>query len=154
MAEQMETYCASPGNFTTDGHGLFVMPFSLIVGGPTGSGKTWFVKDLLEDLRLGEGYILHVTLFYGTDQALFDEMGIDEKYKGLADFVSVVDRLQTLDTHKDSPVDSRSKDRVQNVIIVDDLMNEVTKKPEVADVITRGISHQGLTIIMMYQNLL
>ena len=148
MAELLEPYCSgTAGDFTP-----FKMAFSMIVGGPTSCGKTHFVKDLLCYLRQVERQFLHVTMFYGTDQRLFDEMGLDEKYQGLNEFVSVVDRLQQLDTwHKGQP---KPRTRVQNVIIVDDLMNEVTKRPEVADVITRGISHQGLTIILIYQNLL
>ena len=123
----------------------------MIVGGPTGSCKTHFIKDLLNDLRVGEGYTLNVTLFYGTDQAMFDQMGVDKKFKGLKDFVSVVEGLQQLDMQGFDP---KSKDRVHNVIIIDDLMNEVVKNPHVSNVITRGISHQGLTLIIVYQNLL
>ena len=151
LLDELGTYCTD-GDFTTNGGGLFSLPLSMIVGGPTGVGKTRFVKDLLDDLRQGEGYTLNVTLFYGTDQALFDRMGIDKKYQGLNDFVSVVKNLQRLDTKDDLP--PGSKERVHNVLIVDDLMTEVVKKREVADVITRGISHQGLSIILIYQNLL
>ena len=131
---------------------LYKPPLSITVAGQTGSGKTFFVGSLIHYLR-EIGYKINVVIFYGTDQQLFDYMYPSEKYKGLARFAEVIDRLQVLDTDPDVPA-LDSKDRVHHFVIIDDLMNEAAASKEVNNVICRGISHQGLSLALIYQNML
>ena len=155
LLQRIEEYINQQNGYETDGHALYTMPFSMTVGGRSSCGKTYFVKELLKDLKEGEGYSLHTVIFYGTDQSMYDEMNIDEKYEGLDRFVEVVSKLEQHDVSgKGEKVDLQSKQRIQPVIIIDDLMTEVIKHPDVCNKITRGISHEGLTMILIYQNLL
>ena len=131
---------------------LYHIPAAFSIIGHTGSGKTFFVGSLIHYLR-EIGYKINVVIFYGTDQLLFDYMYPSEKYKGLSRFAEVVERLQVLDTDPDAPP-LGSKERVHNFIIIDDLMDEATSNKEVSNVICRGISHQGLSLALMYQNML
>ena len=130
---------------------LIKLPLSLTVSGPTGSGKSFFVGQLIENLRQA-GWKIEVIIFYGTDQKLFEYMNPIETYQGLDAFQSVVERYQMLDTNNLPPIGS--KEREYPFIIIDDLMNEAAASEDVCNVITRGISHQGLSIALIYQNML
>ena len=131
---------------------LFRLPLSITISGPTSSGKTHFAGQLIHDLRQ-LGYVINVYIFYGTDQKMFDDFQYTEKYEGLSDLPSVIKKIQVLDTETDLPPPG-SKDRVYNLVIIDDLMNEATTDKYVKDIITRGVSHQGISLMMMYQNML
>jgi hypothetical protein len=114
---------------------LIELPFSMVVAGPTRSGKTTYIKNLLDQDHLKGDVIL----FYGTDQPLYEQMPIKEKYLGLDEFPQVVDNLD------------RGR---KNIIIIDDLMQDIGKNKHVSEVVTSGVSHCGLTLILVYQNLL
>ena len=129
---------------------LFRLPFSMVCGGQTGSGKTFFIGQLIHDLREA-GYQLNVIIFYGTDQKLFDHFHPTEKYQGLDDFPEVVERYKEID--KDNK-EKNPKDKVYTILILDDLMQKAADSKDVCDIITQGISHQGMSIVLVYQNLL
>ena len=69
---------------------LLMPPFSMNISGPTGRGKTYYIKDLLK-LPQFEGSLVH--LFYGNDQPLYDEMNLASTHQGLDKLESVLSEL-------------------------------------------------------------
>ena len=111
-------------------------PFSMNISGPTGSGKTYYIKDLLK-LPQFEGALVH--LFYGNDQPLYDEMNLTSAYQGLDRLESVLSELNPRD---------------KNVIIINDLMQEAGQSEPVRNMVTRDVHHNRFTVILVQQNLL
>ena len=125
--------CMSQGHDPGD---LLMPPFSMNISGPTGSGKTYYIKDLLK-LPQFEGSLVH--LFYGNDQPLYDEMNLASAHQGLDKLESVLSELNPQD---------------KNVIIIDDLMQEAGQSERVRNMVTRDVHHNKYTVIMVQQNLL
>ena len=96
--------------------GTFLRPsFFMSVSGPTGSGKTYFLKDLLTQPQF-EGAQVH--LFYGNEQPLYEQMTLASVRKGLDSIEAVVSDLNPQDN---------------TIIIIDDLMEEAGCSPQVRD---------------------
>ena len=115
---------------------LLMPPFSMNISGPTGSSKTYYIKDLLK-LPQFEGSLVH--LFYGNDQPLYDEMNLASAHQGLDKLESVMSELNPQD---------------KNVIIIDDPMQEAGQSERVRNMVTRDVQHNKYTVIMVQQNLL
>ena len=115
---------------------LLTPPFSMNVSGPTSSGKTYYVKEVM---KLPQFRDAKIHLFYGNDQPLYDEINLTTAQRG-------IDRLELVMSEL-NPDDL-------NVLIMDDLMEEVGKSEHVRNIVTRDVHHNRYTIIMVQQNLL
>lgn len=120
----------------------FIPCSSFIVSGATKSGKTQWVKKLLEN---ADGMFQHsapnkILYCYGVNQPAFDDMKKTVKnvtfYEGLPD-------LATLENHA-TP---------HTVVVLDDLMNQVVKNEEMERLFTQGCHHRGMSVIFITQNL-
>lgn len=116
-------------------------PFTAVVSGPTGCGKTYFVRNLLKywsvhinGLNANE---LRVLWCHGQDQDLYtqeiNENVAVEYNHGLAD----VDDIEAGDF---------------NIVVIDDLMNEVSGNSKLANLFTKGSHHLNISIIFIVQN--
>ncbi|GFX50043.1 uncharacterized protein TNCV_2375321 [Trichonephila clavipes] len=84
-----------------------VHPFTLILAGPSGSGKSQFVKKLIEN-KMIKPFPKNIIWCYGVYQALYEEM-------------------PNISFHEDIP--SNLHQYSDALIVIDDLMGDATSKP-------------------------
>ena len=121
------------------GGSLFKMPFTAIVAGPTGSGKTtWLIKLLTQADMLFTAQIDRLVYCYGKY--------LDSSFKILKQ------KYNFLETYEGIP-DLQFDKQLNNVIIFDDLINEISKNEQISDYFTKGSHHDNLSIFVLTQNL-
>ena len=120
----------------------FQHPFSMIVVGPTQSGKTAFVEQMFEEPRFAfpttrDGRILW---FYNQWQpryeALEREFGVEFEH-GLPDWS---ESLQELDPE------------IHHILVFDDLMHQAVNSPILSRLFTQG-RHRNASVILLMQNM-
>ena len=109
-------------------------PFTALVAGPTGCGKSHFVYELLRNLPTQVNVAFHDVIWcYGEWQPLYDEV----KSLGVKFHEGVLHNVP--------------KDGKPRLIIIDDLMREADG--HVVDMFTKGSHHRNLSVIFITQNL-
>ena len=119
---------------------VFKHPFTLLVTGPTGSGKTQFVTNLL----LNADSMINKTIdriIYCYGIYLKETFDLLKKHFSKIEFIEGID-----DNIQFNP-------KVNNFIILDDLMNDGVKSDTVSNLLTRGSHHLNLSVILLTQNL-
>lgn len=106
-------------------------PSTCLISGPTGSGKTFFVKKLI-DFKYFNPMPSSIIYCYGTYQPLFNSM------KGICFEEGLPSNLGSL---RDA------------LIIIDDLMTELGGDTRLSKLFTKGSHHQKLSVIFLTQNL-
>ena len=116
-------------------------PFPMLVAGPTSSGKTYFVKRLLEGVEdIIQNTPENIIWCYGMDQKLYH--GMQETIPNITFVKGVPNDLEaTLDPS------------VRNLIVLDDMMHQLSRNPRVTDLFTKGSHHLNLSVIFIVQNL-
>ena len=117
---------------------------SVCVSGQTGSGKTQWVYKFLKHLpeMYREDPASQVLYCYGIHQDLFDHME-----RTLPNFFS----KQGLPSPEE--LDDFTRDRKHKLIIIDDLMHEVTRNKDMELLFTQGCHHRKISVILITQNL-
>ena len=118
----------------------FQHPFTLIVSGPTSSGKTVLTRNVLEDfqsLTTIEKPSLNVVWCYGQWQ---------ESYKKKIKNVNIeyIDGLIS---------EEELKKKIPDVIVIDDLMTEVGCDKQMTNLFTKKSHHLKISVIFIVQNL-
>jgi len=122
----------------------FVGPSTFSISGTTGSGKTSWIKKVLfyKEKLFPEKVPKHILYCYGVWQSLFEEME---------------QNIPEITFHKGVPssevIEAIAKNKEHNIIILDDLMQDVVKNPEIEILFTRGAHHKDLSIIYLNQNM-
>lgn len=112
-------------------------PFTCIISGPTKSGKTTFVKNLIENKeRVIDTELFKIWWCYTEKQPLYNEMRNVTFIEGIPPF----DELRK---HSPKP----------QLLILDDLMQETKRSPQLIKYFTRGCHHWNISIIHIVQNL-
>ena len=123
----------------------FKAPFSLILSGVSGSGKTTWVENLLRNYKnLIENGREYSNLMWisGTNQPdLFQR--IKKSFDGNCRFITELPENLYEEI-------ARSDKRL--TIIVDDLMHEIANFKDLGKLFTKGRSHLNINIIVMMQN--
>ncbi len=118
----------------------FMHPFTMIVSGPTGSGKTYFVKDMLE-----KNYIsptpTRIVWVYKRWQPLYEDMRRTLPIQFIQGIPANIDR------------DDFFSPQHTNVIVLDDMMSVTQNDPKVTDLFTEGSHHRNLSVVNLTQNL-
>ena len=113
----------------------FRHPFTCVVAGPTGCGKSTWVKKLVEDRKeMIYPCVDKVFWHYGEDQQMFRTVQKD---------VTFVQGLP------DKEILGRKNQNV--LLIIDDLMREVNEN--IVDLFTKGSHHQNISVILLVQNI-
>lgn len=117
-------------------------PFCMIVSGPSMSGKTNFVTSLIEKaLALIYPPPETITWFYGEETENINYLkrlfhGKINAVKGMPD-----------------SFDQYINPKLNNLIIIDDLMQESSDNPNVANLFTRQCHHKNTSVILVMQDL-
>ena len=113
-------------------------PFSMTVAGPTGAGKTYLIKRILESDIISPGPKKVIWCYAENQPVLFKEMekaGLVDKFEKGLDFEKHVDGI------------------TPTLLVIDDLQDETSSDSEVADLFKRGCHHRNLSVIFLVQNL-
>ena len=120
----------------------FKHPFTCMVCGPTQSGKTYFVTELVRTAK----ELIHppptrIVWHYG--QRTKDVKELEERYgvvlrEGL-DFVEGFNNYV--------------EEEEQTLVVIDDLMTEAGGAKDVSDLFTKGSHHENTSVILVVQNL-
>ncbi|KAK3727741.1 hypothetical protein QZH41_005202 [Actinostola sp. cb2023] len=118
--------------------------FSLLVVGPSQSGKTYFVQQILENNRIAyeEQRSIRILWCYNQWQdgygVLRKSLGKNIQFeRGLPELSEDLSEINT---------------KYNNIIILDDLMAEATDSPVVARLFTQG-RHRNASVILLLQNM-
>ncbi|GFX85997.1 uncharacterized protein TNCV_3719411 [Trichonephila clavipes] len=108
-----------------------VHPFTLILAGPSGSGKSQFVKKLIEN-KMIKPFPKKIIWCYGVYQALYEEMLNISFHEGIPS-----------NLHQSSDA----------LIVIDDLMGELGNDPQLTKLFVKFLHHRNLSIIFVVQNI-
>lgn len=120
----------------------FQHPFSMILCGPSCSGKTFFVKMLLQNAKsMISKNVENIVYIYDCWQPLYDEL------LKMYDIKFIEGIPQTLnDDHLFPP-------NKINFLILDDVMKNASGNSEVERVFTQYVHHRNLSALYIVQNL-
>ena len=111
-----------------------IHPFSLIISGPTSSGKSTLLFKLLENLHQNTKPVIEKVVFiYGVYQEAF------KKYPK----IFFTDDLDYMDVKTDVPT----------VIVLDDVMSSINNSKKLEELFTRGVHHRKVSVVLTLQNL-
>lgn len=111
-------------------------PFTMLIAGPTGSGKTVFVRNMInKSEHICDPAPAKITYFYGEYQSLFNSMPDVNFYEGIQD--EIIQRIGGIEPEW---------------IVIDDLMLEAANQSIVSNLFTRGSHHRNISIILITQN--
>lgn len=108
-------------------------PFTMLISGPTGCGKTTWLKKLIND-RASIPKPDRIIYFYGEYQSAFKEFKKVTFVHGL--------RLEALNSTGCKSV----------WIIIDDLMSDAVNNKAISDLFTKGSHHRNVSVILVVQN--
>jgi hypothetical protein len=118
----------------------FRHPFSCLIAGSTGSGKTHFLTNLLLHCETTiNNPIQRIVYCYGTP--------LPET------FATLKARFPFLELYKGVRPDLKFKPNTSNVVILDDLMTDAASSEEVANYFIRGTHHLNLSVFLLSQNI-
>ena len=118
-------------------------PFTMMVAACTGGGKTWFVKNLLENRQQWISPTpQRIIWIYGQWQPLYVEM--QRIIPGLEFVKGIPANIE--DEQFLNPA-------IRNLIVIDDLMSEASNDKRICDPFTKGSHHRNLSVICLVQNL-
>ena len=120
---------------------IFQHPFTMTISGPTGSGKTMFLKELLYKGKLSPTPD-RIVYLYKRWQPLYDQM---------QEFIANIEFIRGIPKNLDE--DSFFDVKKNNIIICDDMMSMTAVDPKIADLYTEGSHHRNLSVINLTQNL-
>jgi hypothetical protein len=119
-------------------------PFTCICAGTTGSGKTYWTRNLLEnwsDLIDINVEIPKVLWCYGQIQRFPPISNVDvEYYRGLPTEEYILKKED-------------EKEKRPNIIVLDDLMGDMKTNDNIKSLFTQGSHHNGISVIYIVQNL-
>lgn len=110
-------------------------PFTFLISGPTGCGKTEFIKKLIDNSQImcspvPERFIY----FYGEYQSRFNDFTGVEFIQGLPE--NIIKNL----------------DKRSTWIVIDDLMQESANSKLISELFTKGSHHRNISVFLIVQN--
>ena len=160
MTDDFKVLIMDSGTFDS----RIIHPFTCIVNGPTRSGKSTFVYNLLKE----QGNLIDVTfdrivIFIGTkygENKLFGKLKVD--YPRVVEIVSLPDLFHTrknlverFPAYFEKFITERSakNEKHKYCLVFDDLMRELAECGLLVDLFSKYSSHKAITVIFITQNL-
>ena len=113
-------------------------PTTIMITGPTGSGKTELVSRMMTSDLFSQP-ISEIRYHYGAWQEKFKEMeNVDSRYR----FVEGVPGLEDLPTGEH-----------HTMMVIDDLMEEVSRSKTTVDIFTKYSHHRNMSVVFLVQKL-
>jgi hypothetical protein len=117
----------------------FQHPFTCIIGGSTGSGKTQFlINALIHADQTINVPVQRLVYCYGAY--------LPDTFETLKRYYPTIELIDGLDATLDF------NPEVNNFLVIDDLMTEAVKSNTVSDYFTKGSHHKNLSVILLTQN--
>ena len=114
-------------------------PFTFCCVGPTGCGKTVFIKKLLKNVNTMFDPIPEKIIYvYSIWQNIYTEI-LQEKPS--IEFIQENIDIESLDSDK------------INLLVLDDLMEETKNSQDVSKIFTKASHHRNISVILITQNL-
>lgn len=114
-------------------------PFTMIVSGPSQSGKSTLIAKLIERrYELIDTPIHDVTYLYTEVQPAF--------------FGRLKEKVPEIKFHKGLPEEFGNDDNNHKLIICDDLMSEMSQSKDALNLFVRGSHHRNISVIFLIQN--
>lgn len=117
-------------------HFLFRHPCTVLISGPTGSGKTRFVQKVLVS-QLIQPPPQRIVWVYGEWQRAYAELQLSHKIEFIHDVIP--------------PLESFSASE-RNLLVLDDQMDKVRDSVIVEKYFTQGSHHRNITVFALNQN--
>jgi hypothetical protein len=118
-----------------------IHPYTAIVSGPTGSGKTQFIKKLMtEGDKTVDGPPEKIIFLYGEYQSAYDDMRKS---------IENIQFIEGFPPNMESLIDPK----VRNLVVIDDLMTELSGDTRVMNMFTKTSHHRNMSVIFIVQNL-
>ena len=118
-------------------------PFTMLCAGTTSSGKTFFIKEFLQNIRnimtIKPQKILYC---YGTYQPIFQDIEF------LMDNITFLQGIPTKEI-----LDELGEQYNTSLIILDDLMHEVYNSSDMLHLFTQYSHHNNISVIFTTQNI-
>lgn len=119
-------------------YNMFHHPFSMIIAGPSKSGKSVFTTQLLNNLHYITMPPDRIIWAYGEEN--------------VRQFSDIHKANSSVEFSKGVPVLSDINPAITNLVIIDDLMEDAGKSANIADMFTKGSHHRNLSVILIVQN--
>ena len=116
----------------------FKHPTTIQCSGPTGCGKTWFVRRIIEK-KLVQPFPTRIIWVYSEGQADYEHMRF------------IFPQVEFVEGWHENLHPSISPDK-RNLLILDDQMDEAGDSKTLAKLFTKGSLHRNLTVIYLVQN--
>ena len=111
-------------------------PFTKVIAGPTGSGKTYYIQRLLKDINeIIDQPPEKIIFCFAEWQGVYDRLSLEHSN------LSFIEGLPTRD---------QLSGDCRKLLIIDDLMQETDGR--VTNIFTKGSHHQNMSVIYIVQN--
>ena len=118
---------------------VFAHPFSMIVAGPSRSGKTFWVIDLLANA--------HVRIKPTPNIIIYCYAHWQPKYEILKE------KMSNVEWHEGLPTKPFMDDLSNAILVLDDLMAAGVNNQSLMSVFTEGSHHKNISVILLMQNI-
>lgn len=120
----------------------WIHPFSAIIAGPSGSGKSVFVKKFIQHIdKMCNTRFSRIIWYYAEQQSLPTAESVSNATESGIEYREGLPQESDYDT-----------DTLPKLIIIDDLMREASNNV-VVDLFTKGCHHKNLSVFFITQNL-
>lgn len=118
----------------------FKHPFTCMTAGPTSSGKTYLIRDILKYhkllININEN-ILNVVWAYGQWQELYSKQ---------------IENCKTIYL-EGLPSEEDLNEYTPHLVVIDDLMSELANDKKLTNLFTKGSHHKNISVIFISQNI-
>ena len=118
----------------------FLHPCTIMVAGPSESGKTWFVKRVIRE-----------KMIVPPPRRI---MWIFKEHGDKVEIESLKKEFPQVEFHSEIPtgIMGMISGDERNLVILDDVMKEASKSDDVAEMFTQGCHHRNMTVMFLVQN--
>lgn len=113
----------------------FIHPSNIIVSGPTGCGKTWFVERVLREKLFDPLPSGGINWYYSEWQPAYDRMSAEHGER--IRFIQGLPEQQLNDC----------------LIVIDDQMEDACSSKTISNIFTKGSHHRKISVMLLVQNM-